>query len=91
MKTLIAVVATAIVCAGGAHAYDFAVTPSQFAQLQARVTMLEQFDKRCLLRQHLYEQSGGSMAWGIGALTTHAGSFYLIPDTVRAPLVCYKL
>jgi hypothetical protein len=91
MKTLIAVVATAIVCAGGAHAYDVAVTPSQFAQLQARVATLEQFDKRCLLHQHLYEQPDGSMAWGIGAPTTHAGSFYLIPDTTRAPLVCYKL
>jgi hypothetical protein len=88
MKTIVAVIATGVICAGGAHAYDAAVTPTQFAALKARVTTLEQFDKRCLRTQRLYENSTAAMAWGIGPPTPHQGAFYVTPDP--PPLVCFK-
>jgi hypothetical protein len=88
VKTLLAVGATAVICAGGAHAYDRAVTPAQISSLQTRVTALERFDKNCLHRVHLTENADGVMVWGIGAPSTHAGAFYAIPDTSRPPIYC---
>jgi uncharacterized membrane protein len=88
VKTVVAVAATAIICASGAHAYDRAVTPAQLASLQTRVAALERFDKNCLRRVHLTENSSGVMVWGIGSPSTHAGYFYAMPDTAVRPIYC---
>ena len=90
MKIIAASLVTAAVAAGGAHAYDAAVTPAQISSLQARVTALEKFQNKCLRAYHidLTENSNGAMAWGIGAPTPHAGRFYGIPATSAAPFYC---
>jgi hypothetical protein len=91
MKTVIAVLATAAISVGGAHAYDAAVTPAQIQALNARVTVLEQFKRQCLQANqvHLTENSQGVMVWGIGAPSTHAATFYgAIKDTTRVPYAC---
>ncbi len=81
MKTLLASLITAIVVAGGAHAYDTAITPASIASLQARVAALEAFKRNCLHHVHLTENNQGYMVWGVYPPSPHAAMFYALPDT----------
>lgn len=89
MKSLLASFITAVVVAGGAHAYNAAVTPVQFARLEARVKTLEAFKRNCLsYHVTLTENRDGYMTWGVGQLTPHAASFYALPYTSVIPTYC---
>lgn len=91
MKTAVACLVTALAVAGGAGAYVQAVTPAQFAALNARVTALEHFKQKCLHRIHLAESNQGWMAWdqnGLAQPTPHAAIFYGLPDTSIPSPIC---
>jgi hypothetical protein len=89
MKSLLASLITAVVVAGGAHAYNATVTPAQFARLEARVKILENFKRNCLsYHVRLTENRDGYMVWGVGLPTPHAASFYALPNTEVIPAYC---
>jgi outer membrane murein-binding lipoprotein Lpp len=91
LKVIVASVVTAIVVAGGAHAYDASVAaPSQVASLQAQVAALQAFNRNCLRAYRIYlsANSDDVMTWGIGLPTPHAARVYGIPATATPQAYC---